>query len=234
MRVEIADLGEQVAAPDLWDDQDNATRVTGRLSALQGELDKFTGLATASRTSRSWSRWPRRRATPTRSPTPSASSTRIKKSVESLEVRTLLNGEYDAREALVTHPLRRRWRRRRRLRRDADAHVHALGRAAQVPRRGLRDVVRRGGRPQVRHLRHPRAVRLRHPLGRGRHPPPGADQPVRQPGPPPDVVRRGRGRAGARADRRDRRSPTRRSASTSTAPAAPAASRSTRPTPRSG
>ena len=41
---EIADLGEQVAAPDLWDDVESATRVTGRLSALQGELDKFTGL----------------------------------------------------------------------------------------------------------------------------------------------------------------------------------------------
>src|SRR3954447_10002222 len=44
MRREIADLGEQVAAPDLWDDQANATRVTGRLSALQGELDRFSDL----------------------------------------------------------------------------------------------------------------------------------------------------------------------------------------------
>ena len=44
MRAEIADLGEQVAAPDLWDDQENATRVTGRLSALQGQLDRFTEL----------------------------------------------------------------------------------------------------------------------------------------------------------------------------------------------
>ena len=35
MESEIADLAEQVAAPDLWDDQANATRVTGRLSALQ-------------------------------------------------------------------------------------------------------------------------------------------------------------------------------------------------------
>ena len=33
MRKEIADLGEQVAVPDLWDDQANAQRVTGRLSA---------------------------------------------------------------------------------------------------------------------------------------------------------------------------------------------------------
>ena len=32
MRAEVAELGEQVAAPDLWDDQANAQRVTGRLS----------------------------------------------------------------------------------------------------------------------------------------------------------------------------------------------------------
>ena len=30
--------------PDLWDDQANATRVTGRLSTLQGELDRFSDL----------------------------------------------------------------------------------------------------------------------------------------------------------------------------------------------
>ena len=46
MRGEIADLGEQVAAPDLWDDVESATRITGRLSALQGEIDRFTGLET--------------------------------------------------------------------------------------------------------------------------------------------------------------------------------------------
>ena len=44
MRTEIADLGEQVAAPDLWDDQANAARVTGRLSLLQSDLDRFTNL----------------------------------------------------------------------------------------------------------------------------------------------------------------------------------------------
>ncbi len=37
-----------------------------------------------------------------------------------------------------------------------------------------------------------------------RHPPAGPDQPVRQPGPAADQFRRGRGRAGGRADRRDR------------------------------
>ena len=190
--------------------------------------------AAGSTTSRSWSSSARRRATPTRSPTPSSSWRKIKKAVEALEVRTLLSGEYDAREALVTIRVRRRRRRRRRLRRDADADVHALGRAAQVPRRGLRHLLRRGGRPQVGDLRHPRAVRLRHALRRGRHPPPGADQPVRQPGPPPDQLRRRRGGAGARADRRDRHP--RRGHPRRRLPllAAPAASRSTPPTPRSG
>jgi peptide chain release factor 2 len=44
MKREIDDLGVQVAAPDLWDDQANATRVTGRLSALQGEVERFEAL----------------------------------------------------------------------------------------------------------------------------------------------------------------------------------------------
>ncbi len=44
MEAEIATLGEQVAAPDLWDDQANAQRVTGRLSVLQGELERLTSL----------------------------------------------------------------------------------------------------------------------------------------------------------------------------------------------
>ena len=44
MRSEIADLQEQVGAPDLWDDQANAQRVTGRLSVLQADLERITGL----------------------------------------------------------------------------------------------------------------------------------------------------------------------------------------------
>ena len=233
MRREIADLGEQVAAPDLWDDQANATRVTGRLSALQGEVDRFTELE---------SRIEDLGALVELGDELDDAASLAEAEVElpqGQEGRRGARGPHPAVGRVRRprgpdhHPLRRRWRRRRGLRRDADADVRALGRAAQVPRRGLRDLLRRGGGPQVGHLRHPRAVRLRHPLGRGRHPPPGADQPVRQPGPPPDVVRGGRGRAGARADRRDRhprRGHPRRRLPFS---AAPAGSRSTPPTPRS-
>src|SRR5215212_1909035 len=41
---EITDLEKQVAAPNLWDDPENAQRVTSRLSAARAEVDRVTGL----------------------------------------------------------------------------------------------------------------------------------------------------------------------------------------------
>jgi peptide chain release factor 2 len=102
MRVEIADLGEQVAAPDLWDDQANATRVTGRLSALQGEVDRFAGLSDRIDDLAIMVEMAREESDAEALADAERELDRIKKSVEALEVRTLLNGEYDAREALVS------------------------------------------------------------------------------------------------------------------------------------
>ena len=102
MRAEIADLGEQVAAPDLWDDQDNATRVTGRLSDLQGQVDRFgelQGRLDDVTIMVELSRDEGDQATLTEA---EQELRKIAKAVESLEVRTLLAGEYDAREALIT------------------------------------------------------------------------------------------------------------------------------------
>ncbi len=102
MRVEIADLGEQVAAPDLWDDQANATRVTGRLSALQGEVDRFAGLQDRIEDLAIMIELSREEGDADALADAERELERIQKSVETLEVRTLLNGEYDAREALVS------------------------------------------------------------------------------------------------------------------------------------
>ncbi len=102
MRTEIADLSEQVAAPDLWDDQENATRVTGRLSDLQGQVDRFSelqGRLDDVTIMVELSREESDQATLTEAEN---ELRKIAKSVETLEVRTLLAGEYDAREALVT------------------------------------------------------------------------------------------------------------------------------------
>jgi len=102
MRREIADLGEQVAAPDLWDDQANATRVTGRLSALQGELDRFTNLQSRLDDLGVLLQLAQEESDADSMAEAEAELRKIHKSVEALEVRTLLSGEYDKREALIT------------------------------------------------------------------------------------------------------------------------------------
>jgi peptide chain release factor 2 len=102
MRREIADLGEQVAAPDLWDDQANAQRVTGRLSALQGELERFTSLQSRLDDLGILLELAEEESDADSMREAEAELGRIHKAVDLLEVRTLLSGEYDAREALVT------------------------------------------------------------------------------------------------------------------------------------
>jgi len=102
MRAEIASLGEQVAAPDLWDDQENATRVTGRLSGLQGQVDRFTELDQRIEDLGIMVELSQEENDASSMADTETELTRLKKSVEALEVRTLLSGEYDAREAIIS------------------------------------------------------------------------------------------------------------------------------------
>ena len=102
MRAEIASLGEQVAAPDLWDDQDNATRVTGRLSDLQNQLERFEGLESRIDDLAVLVELAQEEGDADSMAEADAELGKLKKAVEALEVRTLLSGEYDAREAIVT------------------------------------------------------------------------------------------------------------------------------------
>ena len=129
----------------------------------------------------------------------------LKKDVGELEVRTLLSGEYDEREAVVTIRSGRRWRRRRRLRRDADADVPALGRAPPATRRPCstrRYAEEAGLKSATFEVKAPYA--FGHLTVEAGHAPAGPDQPVRQPGPAPDQLRRRRGDPAHRADRLDR------------------------------
>ena len=103
MRREIKDLGEQVAAPDLWDDQANAQKVTGKLSHLQGTLDRFQSLSDRIEDLGAMVELGQEdEGDADTMAEAEAELLKLHKSVEALEVRTLLNGEYDVREALVT------------------------------------------------------------------------------------------------------------------------------------
>lgn len=102
MRTEIADLQEQVAVPDLWDDQANAQRVTGRLSVLQSELERMVALRQRIEDMEVLAELAQEEGDAETLAEADRELIKIEKAVESLEIRTLLSGEYDEREALIS------------------------------------------------------------------------------------------------------------------------------------
>ncbi|MFC4562079.1 peptide chain release factor 2 [Nocardiopsis mangrovi] len=101
-RTEIEQLREQSADPELWEDPDNAQKVTRRLSNLESIVTKVNGirqrlddlgvlyeLAEAEDDADTRAEADRELAA-------------LRKEIGELEVRTLLNGPYDEREALVS------------------------------------------------------------------------------------------------------------------------------------
>ncbi|MGW6918875.1 peptide chain release factor 2 [Kitasatospora sp. NPDC054939] len=101
IRADIARLEEEAAAPDLWDDLANAQKVTSRLSFLQGELRRVAGLrGRIDDLGVLFELAEDEDDADTRAEAETELAA-VKKAVEELEVRTLLSGEYDAREALI-------------------------------------------------------------------------------------------------------------------------------------
>jgi peptide chain release factor 2 len=102
MRAELADLNEQAAAPDLWDDQERAQKVTSRLSFVQGEINRIEQLRRRLDDVQLMFELGEDEGDEDTLREAEEEVTSLAKAVEQLEVRTLLSGEYDAREALVT------------------------------------------------------------------------------------------------------------------------------------
>ena len=102
LRRRSAELEAEAGAPNLWDDPDHAQQVTSRLAAVNGDIRRLEDL--------------RRRVddlgvlhelaeSEDDADTRAEAETELvalQRSIEELEVRTLLSGEYDSREALVT------------------------------------------------------------------------------------------------------------------------------------
>ena len=102
LRAELADLNEQAAAPDLWDDQERAQKVGSRLSYVQGELRRVDDLRR--RVDDLAIMWELAEAEDDEGTREEVlrELTSVRKAVGELEVRTLLSGEYDQREAVVS------------------------------------------------------------------------------------------------------------------------------------
>ncbi len=102
LRRELAELNEAAAEPGLWDDQERAQQVTSRLSFVQGELNRVGSLRQRLDDARLLLEMAEDEGDSGSVEEVATEVESLKKTVEELEVRTLLSGDYDPREALVT------------------------------------------------------------------------------------------------------------------------------------
>ena len=96
----IDELSEAASAPDLWNDQENAQKVTSKLSHTQAELKRISDLR--QRLDDLEVLFELGDEDPDTYVEAQAELVALAKEIETQEVRTLLSGEYDEREALVT------------------------------------------------------------------------------------------------------------------------------------
>jgi peptide chain release factor 2 len=102
MRSEIADLEQQAAAPDLWNDVEAAQAITSKLSYLQGDLRRVEELRSRLDDVALMHEMAEEEGDEATTAETERELASIRTVIDELEVRTLLSGEYDSREALVT------------------------------------------------------------------------------------------------------------------------------------
>ncbi|MEU4462978.1 peptide chain release factor 2 [Streptomyces sp. NPDC024017] len=101
LRADIAVLEEQAAAPSLWDNPDEAQKITSKLSHLQAEVRKAETLRGRIDDLSVLFEMAEEEDDPDTRAEAESELTAVKKALDEMEVRTLLSGEYDSREALV-------------------------------------------------------------------------------------------------------------------------------------
>ncbi|MGW0772535.1 peptide chain release factor 2 [Streptomyces sp. NPDC002835] len=102
MRADIAVLEEQAAAPSLWDDPDAAQKITSKLSHLQAEVRKAEAIRSRIDDLEVLFELAEAEDDPDALAEAEAELAEVRRALDEMEVRTLLSGEYDEREALVT------------------------------------------------------------------------------------------------------------------------------------
>ncbi len=100
IKASIDQLSEEASAPDLWNDQDNAQKVTSKLSHAQAELKRIQELRQRlDDLEVMFELGDEDEETLVEAQEEMVS---LQREIDAQEVRTLLSGEYDEREALVT------------------------------------------------------------------------------------------------------------------------------------
>ncbi|CAB4746756.1 unannotated protein [freshwater metagenome] len=102
LRKQAEVLEEEAGVPDLWDDPENAQKITSRLSRVQAEINKLTTLRRHVEELSILFELAASEPDGTGVADAERELDSVKKAIGELEVQTLLNGEYDDRDALIT------------------------------------------------------------------------------------------------------------------------------------
>ena len=103
LKAQVADLETQASAPDLWDDQERAQQVTSNLSRANAEIERIEGMDQRIEDLEVLVEMATEDGGDAETLAEAeAELAALTKAVGELEVRTLLSGEYDQREAVVT------------------------------------------------------------------------------------------------------------------------------------
>ncbi len=102
IKADIARLSEEAGAPNLWDNPDEAQKVTSALSHKQSELERIVKLGERIDDLEVLVELAGEEGDEDSLAEAESELTSITKTLSELEVVTLLNGEYDSREAVVT------------------------------------------------------------------------------------------------------------------------------------
>jgi len=102
LETRIADLEQQASDPTLWDDQEKAQVVTSGLSRAKAEHDRVTGMDARIDDLEALVEMGQEENDAETLAEAEKELVSVRKAVGELEVRTLLSGEYDEREAVVT------------------------------------------------------------------------------------------------------------------------------------
>ena len=102
LRAEVVELEKKASVPDLWNDPENAQAVTSRLSYLQGDLRRLEDLRARLDDIAVMHELSVDEDDQAVKNEVARDLAKLHREIEALEIRTLLGGEYDVRQALVT------------------------------------------------------------------------------------------------------------------------------------
>ncbi|MBM3717480.1 MAG: peptide chain release factor 2 [Actinobacteria bacterium] len=100
-KARLAELETDVARPDLWDDQDNARRVTAEYSNLKSDIDGWDSLRSQIEDLEVLHELARDEDDATQEPEIESGIASVATSLSILEMRSLFTGEHDADDAIV-------------------------------------------------------------------------------------------------------------------------------------